>query len=395
MKKRILFLVLETMDLMSPVYYDHNRKYNTGDFVYFIAGISYFYDDSLDVTFIKQKSLEDKIRRDGNWVKNNFDICIHMEANILNPVYIGEMLEKAKLFKQMQVPIFILGVGTQSSIDYSTKFLTEIRESAKLYLDAIMGSGGSITARGYFTQYIVEKLGFSKVFVSGCPSLYYMGERCNVIQRKVGKDEFRPALNGEYISSIDNKIYEDNPTALFFDQGHYLPELYEPNRVSKYESHIYPFVKLYEESRIDGDMNYWLWSKRIKETCNFSYGTRIHGNIIALQNEIAAFVKVCDSRVREIVEFFDIPNSMNTKFDEKKDSLYDLYRQLDYKKYMQTRDKCFRKFSKWLEEKKIPNVLGKNNAYKNLLDKFNYYDYRKDDELNHYKEIIIDKFPRF
>ena len=231
------------------------------------------------------------------------------------------------------------------------------------------------------------------MFVSGCPSLYYMGENYEISEEKIERDNFRPALNGSYVSSIDRRIYEENPTAIFFDQGHYLSELYEPHRVTKYASHKYPFVELYRESRLDGDMNYWLWSKRIRETCNFSYGTRIHGNIIALQNGIAAFVKVCDSRVRELVEFFNIPNSLNTKFDEKVDSLYDLYSQLNYREFMKTRERHFKEFSKWLREKEIPNVLGKNDAYKELITRFDYYDYRQNNEVNNYKKLIMHKFP--
>lgn len=134
--------MLEEWDLMSPTYYNNKIICNTGDFVYFVAGVSYFYDSSINTTFIKQKKLEEKLQEEVDWVKNNFDVCIHMEANMLNGIYKNVMLEKAELFKKMQIPIFILGIGAQSSIDYSTEFISEIEECAKRYLDAVYSRGG-------------------------------------------------------------------------------------------------------------------------------------------------------------------------------------------------------------------------------------------------------------
>lgn len=393
-KKRILFLSLKQWDLFSPLPYNNKIACNLGNFVFFSAGVSYFYSPELDVTFITQDDLARELQDNEAWVKDNFDLCIHMEANMLSPAFNTRMLEKSILFRKMQIPVFILGIGAQSSIDYSTQFISIIRENAKQYLDSIFTSGGNISVRGYFTQHIVEKLGFSNIFVSGCPSLYYSGEKCIIPQNKVEKNKFSVALNEKYVSSISNRIYDENPTAIFFDQGNYFTELYEPHNITKFSSHKYPFVKLYEEGRLDGDMNYWLWSKRIKETCNFSYGARIHGNIVALQNGIPAFVKICDSRTRELVEFFNIPNSIDIHFDEEMDSLYDLYYELNYEKFMQTRDKHYIEFLNWLNENNIPHVLGKNDAYKNLIKDMDFYDYRQDEDLFEYKKTLMNKFPR-
>lgn len=391
---RILFLAFKHWNLMSPVVYDRNIPVNTGDFVYFMAGASFFYAKNIDTVYISREELRMRLDNDVDWAKDNFDICIHMEANMLSVTYKEVMLEKAKLFNDLKIPVYILGIGAQSSIDYDMNFLSEFSEYAKKYLDSIYQSGGAITARGNFTKFVVEELGFQNIFVSGCPSLYYHGLQHEVSNIKVNKNRFNPALNGSYISNIERRIYDENPMSIFFDQSVYLPELYEPRRIKKFERHLYPFGKLYKENRIDGDVNYYLWSKHLRERTNFSYGARIHGNIIALQNEIPAFVKIIDSRTREICEFFEIPNSIAIHFDEAKDSLYDLYTQLDYTNFNNTRRKHFIEFKSWLDDNNIPNVVGNNQEYKNLIENFEYYDYRKDILINRYKKTIFDKFPK-
>ena len=132
-------------------------------------------------------------------------------------------------------------------------------------------------------------------------------------------------------------------------------------------------MELYKNNRIKGSMHYQPWKNQIIEgKYNFSYGSRIHGNIIALQNNIPAFVKVHDSRTREIAEFYDIPNCMNIKFDEKCDSLYDLYSELDYTNFNKTYQKRYSDFKNFLDKEQIPNLLGNNSNYLNYLASLNY-----------------------
>lgn len=74
------------------------------------------------------------------WAQENFDVCVYMEANIFNVYYKELMLEQAEMFQTLGIPIYLLGCGAQSGLDYNTDFVDEIEEYAKSYLDAILKS---------------------------------------------------------------------------------------------------------------------------------------------------------------------------------------------------------------------------------------------------------------
>ncbi len=367
---------------------------NSGDTVYYTSGISMFYSKGLDSTFMSVQSVIDNLEQDREWARKNFDICIMMEANIFSEYYNQTLADNAHIINTLKIPTFVLGAGCQSTINYSVDFLQNIKENSKKYIDAIKNSGGDITLRGNFTKFALEQLGYKDLFVSGCPSLFLLNRDFKINTSKICRENFKPMLNAHFVSDISNKIYKDYTNSVFFDQDLYLTSLYNPAEVkdiydSKYKS---PFKELYSQNRILGNMNYYMWRKQIKEGgFNFSYGSRIHGNIIALQNNIPAFVNIIDSRTRELVEFFDIPNSMTTKFNEKYDDLYDLYLNLNYDKFNQNFSKKYDAFKEFLNKNNIPNCLDDNNEYLNLVSTFSFYDYQNDLNVQDAKKLFIKK----
>ena len=365
---------------------------NSGNTVYYTSGVSMLYSKTLSTVFQTTDKILKNLNNDINWARRNFDICIMMEANIFSEFYNNTMLSNANLIKKLGIPTFVLGAGCQSTLDYSLNFLHNIKENSKRYIHAIKHSGGDITLRGEFTRHALEQIGCSDLFVSGCPSLFLLDRNFQMDIPKISKENFKPMLNAHLVSDINEKIYKEFPDSIYFDQDIYFKALYFPSKVKDAHSLIYknPFKKLYEENRIQGDMNYYMWRKQIKEgRFNFSYGSRIHGNIIAIQNNIPAFVKIVDSRTRELAEFFDIANSIITMFDEKTDSLYDLYSNLDYNRFNQNFSKKYDAFKTFLDKNKIPNCLDNNQEYLEFLSTLNFWDYRKDANIRAAKKMLI------
>ena len=178
-------------------------------------------------------------------------------------------------------------------------------------------------------------------------------------------------FNGQRLSDIPKQYFDIYPKSVFFEQhDHYIYYNKKGILVDDKDKTLKNLLKL---NRISGNINYYLWSKSIRKgNFSFSYGSRIHGNIIALQNGIPSFVKVIDGRVREIVEFYNIPNSMMYRFDESTDDLFDLYNTIDVSIYNETRKKRFLSFHNWLEDKGIDNVLTDNYEFKEYLAALNY-----------------------
>lgn len=352
-KKRILFV---SMPL--PVTNDYTS--NSGNTVYMIAGESYFYGIN-GVKVISHIELKDILKTDADFCKRNFDIAIGMEANVLGP---GHYLsENPKFIKSLKIPFFCLGIGAQADINYSLDFLKEYGDNIKLYIDTILQSGGDIALRGNFTNECLKELGYNNLFVSGCPSLFIKRQNLKISNNKVEQKDFKPMFNAHLVQDLNYKLYKENNNCVFFDQDQYLELLYNPdvkNIQPKFENKV--FIELFKSGKIKGDMNYIPWQKQIIQgKFNFSYGSRMHGNIIAIQNGIPAFVKAIDSRTREISEFFGIPNSIEYNFNEKNDSLYDLYKSISYEKFNELYPIKLNAFIEFLDKHKIPHRLNDNN----------------------------------
>ncbi len=398
--QRVLFIMSEYTNLLKPIpYKDEKGRFagNTGNWVYRIAGMSYFYSEKLCVVFETLENIESMLEKDPFWGKKNFDLCIIMEANGFSEVFHAYVKEKFQKISKLGLPIFVLGAGVQSTVDYSEDFLTrEVIEDTKYVIDLILSSGGDITLRGDFTGQMLAKIGYPNLFVSGCPSLYLRGESFKIEKKTVAEEEFCPMLvSSDGIGTENAKILNMYSRSVFFAQDTYMPFLYEPEAVTDCWQYLQPTRKLYAAGRISGDVNYISWCHQITEGgFHMAYGNRVHGNIIALQNGIPAYINAKDSRTREIAEFYAIPNSVNDPYNSQQETLYELYERLDYAKFNQAYSMRYQEFDRYLNRKNLPNVLGANSELLNYLEGLSYYDYRKDASLEAGKKRLLAKLPK-
>lgn len=342
--KRILFIMPGTIPVKKLI------GDNTGNYVYYMAVLSYFWKMEKVSTFTIDE-IKHKLEDDAEWAYKNFDMAIMAEANMFALYYKDTLLiSNAAFVKSLKIPCFILGIGCQNDIEHSLKNLEPINDQVRNYVDTILNSGGMLTLRGNLTGEYLKSLGYKDIPVFGCPSMYINGLSFEISDKKVLPQDFKPMYNAQYVQDLDEKLYKDYPDSAFFDQDRYLRSLFEPLNAKDYDYlQNKLFIKLYERGRILGDINYYPWRKSILDNgFNFSYGSRIHGNIIAIQAGIPAFVKVIDSRTREIAEFYGIPNSLEYHFDEKKDSLYDLYKSISYKKFNESYSEKFDRFKDFI-----------------------------------------------
>jgi hypothetical protein len=72
----------------------------------------------------------------------------------------------------------------------------------------------------------------------------------------------------------------------------------------------------------------WPWLEHLA-TYDFSFGTRIHGNITALMAGTPAVVLAHDSRTLELVRYFDIPHRLMPEVEPDVDAA-DLYAEADF-----------------------------------------------------------------
>ena len=106
-----------------------------------------------------------------------------------------------------------------------------------------------------------------------------------------------------------------------------------------------------------------IWRKYIQERgFHFSFGSRIHGNIMSILAGIPAVVYACDSRTRDMAEFFDIPMLMPTLSNEKID-LFQLYQNVDYSRFNCNIGPRYDEFEEFLQKYGIVKRLNVTNVF--------------------------------
>ena len=370
--KRILFI--ESF----PLVMESHIGNNVGNYVYYFALRSYFFGLK-NVIYLSPEEIKIILSKNPDWIRQNFDVAIMAEANLFALCYKDSELSKNTDFvKSLKIPVFILGIGCQNDIDNNLENLSSINDAVKNYVDTVLASGGMLTLRGNLTGDYLKSLGYKDIPVLGCPSMYINGANFHIVDDKVSKEKFKPMFNAQKVQDINRRLYKDWPTSVFFDQYRYLIFILNPLQDNTNNNELYnnTFINLYKQGRIKGDINYYPWVKQITDNgFNFAYGSRIHGNIIAIQSGIPAFVKVIDSRTREIAEFYGIPNSLEYQFNESNDSLYDLYQNISFKKFNNLYKDKFNNFKEFLlkiTEARDEDIMRKHDAFIKFLSEQNY-----------------------
>lgn len=384
--KRILFVTQESV--VHPV---QGEIINSGDFVYFTAGASFFFNQN--VRYLSEHEVRIKLYKDPCYVKNNFDFVITMHSDLFRESYYDWLCDVTELYSRFSVPIYVLGICLNTlDVNYEVNFSDKLNNAVKKFVDLILNSGGDLTLRGKFTQYYLENLGFNNLFVSGCPSLFIRGENAVISSKRCEKEEFNPCFNANAAQNIPERFYEEYPNAKYVDQDYYLDFMYEPwtlteDRLRK----IRPIVrKLYLHSRLIGDKNYAMWVRKVqKEGFNFFYGRKLHGNIVGLQYNTPCFIVPIDTRVREVCDFFSIPNTFHTSFNEEKDDLFELYKSLDFSEFNTRYKDSYHAFKNYLDQHDIPNNMGNSSDYLSYINSFEYYDYEKDIKVISAKDNVF------
>lgn len=104
--------------------------------------------------------------------------------------------------------------------------------------------------------------------------------------------------------------------SIFIDQDAFWQELYAVRRgnpdfrkeLAFYCNSDSYYAKLLGEDRIRLIPDMYNWSKFLQKSgFDYSFGSRIHGTIMAILSGIPATIVAIDSRTQEMAEFFDIP----------------------------------------------------------------------------------------
>ena len=329
-----------------------------------------------------------------DFINDFFDIIVYSTANLFHKSYKSAIQMRADAFKKSKIPIYCLSIGAQGCINESpSSVVNGIEKEISDFLESIYKSGGELGLRGYYTKEVLDCVSSNTAVVTGCPSLFQNGRNLKISKEKVEYYDFKSIINGN--DFLKKGIL--NKQSIFIDQDcfsdfFYNTEIYR-NDIEKILYSLldkYGFQKssLLINNKIQLFMDVPEWGDYIKSNSfNFSFGSRIHGNIISILNGIPALIYPIDSRTKEMAEYYCIPTTNIKPKNQKK--LYELYLETSYGKFNNNFPKIYDKFNKfvvehglvkktintknvfWNREKPIPNksIIEKKELLKEYFNK--------------------------
>jgi Polysaccharide pyruvyl transferase len=254
-------------------------------------------------------------------INADFDHVVIPLANAFRLSFVDSLNAMSEIIEQLTVPVTVAGVGAQASLHGSVRGSDQVGPAVQRFVRAALKRSPSIGVRGEFTQQYLKELGFGtdEVDIIGCPSMFMFGPHLQVRKRteSIGPDT-KVALNiSPYVQamgpiSLDHAkryprldyIAQDHLTLGLLLQGSY-----PSDRVSALAASGVPVTldhPLIRQDRVRFFLDPRTWFEHLG-AYDFSFGSRIHGNIAALLGGTPALVLAHDSRTRELADYHEIP----------------------------------------------------------------------------------------
>ncbi|MEU2334506.1 polysaccharide pyruvyl transferase family protein [Streptomyces sp. NPDC006654] len=253
-------------------------------------------------------------------INDEYDAFVIPLANAFRPSFEGSLKRMTRLISKLRIPVVVLGVGAQTGVSYNPERLKRMEPTVREFCSTVLERSASIGVRGEFTEQYLKKMGFKDVEIIGCPSMFMYGDRLSVHKRALElTPRSRIAINGSHsavrtqgLDRIITRTHEDYPNLCFIGQNlsdarqlHWR-DLSDPNAaVTAMPTH--PDHPMYREDKVRVYVDPVTWINDLR-SFDFSFGSRIHGNIAALLAGTPATVLCGDSRTLELCRYFEIPH---------------------------------------------------------------------------------------
>lgn len=267
-------------------------------------------------------------------IDSEFDHFVVPFANAFRPSFIGSLLRFTKVIEKLHIPVTIVGVGVSGGVGSLKHPMPRLNDEdtavVKRFVRAALNHSASIGVRGEYTREYLASLGFGDehVDVIGCPSLYRDGASLQVHKKT---DQITPDSDFSMNLTPYVKIMGEVSLrhAAKYPKMVYIPQIYDSlsmmmwgSTPEKPRSHKLPNNldhPLYQTNRMRYFVDSITWIRYLSGK-DFSFGTRIHGNIAAILARTPAVVLAHDSRTLELARFHKIPHRLLTDVDETVDA---------------------------------------------------------------------------
>ena len=302
---------------------DLQHNYNAGDMFVYEASLKLLSFASLEFVPLKSdldQSTIDRINREADYCFIRGSNYIHKAMNW------GDL---PTVLDRINLPIIAFGIGAQAA-SYGP---VEVSADTRRVLDIVADRSTVIGVRGSFTADILNAWGIKNTEVIGCPSL--MRHNKPLLEFQLGRFDDLRRLGFTLTRGLEPIYCQDPPKArqmqrqlilelsdrydlTIMSQGELpektywyrnedlIPEAYDKLVKDKwFIGPEDPMIKLYQNCLFFGrsPVEY----ETLVKSLDCVLGFRLHGNIMALANQVPAVYVVYDTRTRELVEALHIP----------------------------------------------------------------------------------------
>lgn len=341
---------------------------NVGNLVYQYSIFRTLYND--DVSVEADGLIMDPSRAD--WINENFDMYVLPFADAFRPDFTKYLRLYTALFKKLKIPICITGIGIRAPYEPNFNEPFSFDDDVKKFMDAALEKSTIVGLRGNLTGEYLKKLGYKedKHFMAiGCPSMYTYGRHLKIKNLDLNLDS-KLSLNGtqgmsdslmSYIHDISNQ----------YENANFVPQVW-PEMVLNYlggpsvahHSEKYPYSissKFHREGKVKFFLNAQSWFDYMKNI-DLSFGSRLHGNIVATINGTPSLTIASDARVRELVEYHNLPSYSLEKYNNElsKMKFSDIVSDIDFHSSEKNHYQNFCKYVSFLNRNSVISNFSNN-----------------------------------
>ncbi|MDO6709140.1 polysaccharide pyruvyl transferase family protein [Aliiglaciecola sp. 2_MG-2023] len=314
-------------------------------------------------------------------IKNDYDVLVFPAANQLNPDW--DMGGLADLIDKADTPLLICGLGAQAS-DMSKKL--SFNAGTKRFLKVISERAVKVGVRGNYTAQVLSENNVNNVEVLGCPSNFTNPSKklgYEISQKFLAiSDVEKLVLNIDITQKLAEKIrvmfnwtigrnteiVNQAPLDLL-KLSHRETKHIDSQLTRRVHNLLAPSVSLSYFNKIVSnqfvsyfDVNEWMYQLH---QFDLSVGTRLHGNMLALQAGTPSIFMPHDSRTQELADIMALPTYQLDKIT-RATTLETVIENVDFDgvKYDNSRQTLSRKYKKLINDTGLNASDGLNSLTK-------------------------------
>ncbi len=340
-------------------------------------------DTVIDYLDLRNRKLDDAYAA---YVNETYDYFLIPLANAFKSTNYDELMIITDFVKKLKIPCCIIGVGIQRTI--SKARFSEVYphcEEAKAMVAAVLEKSPMIGVRGELTGEFLQDLGFlpEKDFtVIGCPSMFTYGDTLPEIKPSLlTKDSvisFNSKVEFEKLDGYRPFVEFAKRNMELFPNMIYVQQQIDDVRMIYLDSIKQDLrgQKNYDVDKAVSFTNIPAWIEYFRDNVDFSFGSRIHGNVAAILAGVPSVAVPFDRRVLELAQYHNIP-FIKVKPLSKVQTLYDVFERADFSSVHRGHKERFHHYLDFLHTLGLDTIYdhdyhGEKIPYDKIMDAHRY-----------------------